>query len=154
MQKRVNNMNHESTTKTRSGERKPKVTRPDDSKDYTYSIGVGVSVGGANKGGLDAALKRYVGARPALKYAEDMASKTIDIENDTGVYAQMYRTYLFKGLCASLLEQGIRSECMYGAHYVSASDADGNVGFSRLFLALALNSESEKSLKPNTQIAR
>jgi hypothetical protein len=51
-------------TKTRSGERKPKVTRPDDSKDYTYSIGVGVSVGGANKGGLDAALKRYVGARP------------------------------------------------------------------------------------------
>jgi hypothetical protein len=44
--------------------------------------------------------------------------------------------------------------CMYGAHYVSASDADGNVGFSRLFLALALNSESEKSLKPNTQIAR
>jgi hypothetical protein len=35
--KRVNNMNHESTTKTRSGERKPKVTRPDDSKDYTYS---------------------------------------------------------------------------------------------------------------------
>jgi hypothetical protein len=70
-----------------------------------------------NKGGLDAALKRYVGARPALKYAEDMASKTIDIENDTGVYAQMYRTYRFKGLCAFLLEQGIRSECMYGAHY-------------------------------------
>jgi hypothetical protein len=31
---------------------------------------------------------------------------------------------------------------MYGAHYVSASDA----GFSRLFLALALNSESEKSI--------
>jgi hypothetical protein len=34
---------------------------------------------------------------------------------------------------------------MYGAHYVSASDA----GFSRLFLALALNSESEKSIIKN-----
>jgi hypothetical protein len=76
-------MNPESTTKTRSGERKPKVTRqfPNstlfDTKDYAYSIGVGVldDANGANRIGLDEALKRYVEARPALKYTEEIAAK-------------------------------------------------------------------------------
>ncbi|SMG66820.1 hypothetical protein BMETH_73511401185, partial [methanotrophic bacterial endosymbiont of Bathymodiolus sp.] len=46
-------MGTEFTSQTWSERHKPEVTRPDDSKDYTYSIGVGVSVGGANKVGLD-----------------------------------------------------------------------------------------------------
>jgi hypothetical protein len=40
-------------------------------------VGVLDDADGANKVGLDEALKRYVEARPALKYTEDMASKTI-----------------------------------------------------------------------------
>jgi hypothetical protein len=147
-------MNHESTTKTRSGERKPKVTRqfPNstlfDTKDYAYSIGVGV-LDDANRIGLDEALKRYVEARPALKYAEDMASKTIDLENDTGVYAELYRVLRFKGLCASQLESDIREACVLGAKHFSddkAEDKAGDSVFFKLFLALAFNSESEKSI--------
>jgi hypothetical protein len=140
-------MNPESTTKTRSGERKPKVTRqfPNstlfDTKDYAYSIGVGVldDADGANKVGLDEALKRYVEARPALKYTEDMASKTIDLENDTGVYAELYRVLRFKGLCASQLESDIREECVLGAKHFSddkakAEDKAGDSVFFKLFL--------------------
>jgi hypothetical protein len=110
-----------------------------------------------NKVGLDEALKRYVEARPALKYTEDMASKTIDLENDTGVYAELYRVLRFKGLCASQLESDIREECVLGAKHFSddkakakakakAEDKAGDSVFFKLFLVLALNSESEKSI--------
>jgi hypothetical protein len=132
------------TNQTGSERHKPEVPRPDDAKDFAYSIGVSVSADGANKVGLDSALRRYVGARPALKYAEDMASRVVDLESDTGECAELYRLLRFKGLCSSLLERGIRSECMYGTHH-----GDADVAFSRLFLALALNPASEKSIIKN-----
>jgi hypothetical protein len=79
------------------------------------------------------------------------AKKTIDLENDTGVYAELYRVLRFKGLCASQLESDIREECVLGAKHFSddkakAEDKAGDSVFFKLFLALAFNSESEKSI--------
>jgi hypothetical protein len=48
-------------------------------------VGVLDDANGANRIGLDEALKRYVEARPALKYTEEIAAKVVDLENDTGV---------------------------------------------------------------------